>query len=310
MPSVISIDDISIDKINKIFKIASKYKLNIKNSRILPRDRKNNDSLKPFNIGILFFEPSTRTMMSFQSAINRCNGKFIQYYEDRSSVKKGESFHDTIKTFEQYCDLLIIRHPEHNIFSAISEYTNIPLINAGDGSSEHPSQALLDLFTIKDHYKDNLKSILFVGDLKHSRTVKSLIKLLCKTYGELKYYLLSPELLRYDNNSLKNSTIVSSYDDCISDVDVVYMTRVQYERFSDINKTKSYWQTEINKITMTPDVMKNMKPISILMHPLPRNEELSILCDKDPRSKYFQQMENGVYVRMALLNYCLNDVKI
>lgn len=305
MPSVVSIDDLSIDNINKILKNANEYKLNIKNSCILPRDKAINDSLKSFNIGILFFEPSTRTMMSFQSAINRCNGHFIQYYQDYSSVKKGESFHDTIKTFEQYCDLLIIRHPEYNIFTSISEYTNVPLINAGNGSSEHPSQALLDLFTIKDHYKDNLKSILFVGDLKHSRTVNSLIKLLHKTYSELKYYFLSPELLRYDNNS----KIVSSYDDCIRDVDVVYITRIQYERFTDINKTKSYWETEINKITMTPEVMKKMKPTSILMHPLPRNEELSILCDKDPRSKYFQQMENGVYVRMALLNYCLNDVK-
>lgn len=310
MPSVISINDISIDKINKILENASKYKIDIKNNCTLPSDRKTNDSLKSFNIGILFFEPSTRTMMSFQTAINRCNGHFIQYYEDYSSVKKGESFHDTIKTFEQYCDLLIIRHPDYNIFNTISEYTNVPLINAGDGSTEHPSQALLDLFTIKDHHKDILKSILFVGDLKHSRTVNSLIKLLRKTYSELQYYFLSPELLRYDDNSLRNFKIVSSYDDCVRDVDVIYMTRVQYERFTNINKTKSYWETEINKITMTPQVMKKMKPNSILMHPLPRNEELSILCDNDPRSKYFQQMENGVYVRMALLNYCLNDLKI
>ena len=163
---------------------------------------------------------------------------------------------------------------------------------------------------MKEHHKDNLNSILFVGDLKHSRTVNSLIKLLQKTYSELKYYFLSPELLGYGDSSLQNVKIVSSYDDCISDIDVVYMTRVQYERFTDIDKTKSYWETEINKITMTPQVMKKMKSTSILMHPLPRNDELSILCDNDSRSKYFQQMENGVYVRMALLNYCLNHVEI
>lgn len=299
MPNVISINDISIDKVINILNDAYQYKIkkSIKHT---------NNSLEPYNIGILFFEPSTRTMMSFQSAINRCNGKFIQYFEDSSSEKKGESFHDTIKTFEQYCDLLIIRHPDHNIFKNILKYTSIPLINAGDGSTEHPSQALLDLFTIQEHYNDkDFKSILFVGDLKHSRTINSLIKLLKQIYPELKYYFLSPELLHYDE-LLENSTVISSYDDCIYNIDVIYMTRIQYERFNT-DKSKEYWQNEIKKIEMTPEQMNKMKPTSILMHPLPRNEELSVLCDSNSRSKYFQQMENGVYVRMALLNYCLND---
>lgn len=294
MPNVISINDISMENIEKILNNAHQYKM------------KNDTSLKPSTVALLFFEPSTRTTMSFQTAIQKCNGKFIQYYPESSSQKKGESLRDTIKTLEQYCDLLIIRHPERSIFEEIISYTSLPLINAGNGSKEHPSQALLDLFTIQEHYKDkNFQSILFVGDLKHSRTVHSLIKLLSQIYPTLQYYFLSPESLRYDD-ALKNSTVISNYDECIYNIDVVYMTRIQYERFH-ATESKKYWQDQIKNIEMTPTQMNKMKITSILMHPFPRNEELSIQCDCNIRSKYFQQMKNGVYVRMALLHYCLNN---
>ena len=161
MYSLISIDDITKDNIDIIFKLATKYKVINKNSRMRP-NQKTNSTLKPFNIGIMFFEPSTRTFCSFQSAINRCGGTFITYIHENSSSKKGESLRDTIKTMEAYCDLLIIRHPEKNIFDSIKTFTNVPLVNAGDGSGEHPSQALLDLYTIDTHFDRKLSSILFV----------------------------------------------------------------------------------------------------------------------------------------------------
>ena len=308
MPSLVSINDISNDKIEKLFKLATKYKSILKNSR-MAANQKTNSTLKPYNIGIMFFEPSTRTFCSFQTAVNRCGGNYITYNHEYSSSKKGESLRDTIKTMEAYCDLLVIRHPEKGIFEDIKTYTSVPLINAGDGSGEHPTQALLDLYTINTHFDKKLYSILFVGDLKNSRTVHSLVKLLVSFYKDINIYLLSIDGLEFDITEFKQYSIknVTSYDDCIDFIDVVYMTRVQVERLNthDPNIVSKY-----KSISMTPEVMKKMKNISILMHPLPRNFEINPVCDNDHRAKYFQQAENGVYVRMALLNYCLNELLI
>jgi aspartate carbamoyltransferase len=306
MHSFISIDDITKDNIQIIFKLATKYKVINKNSRMRP-NQKTNSTLKPFNIGIMFFEPSTRTFCSFQSAINRCGGTFITYIHENSSSKKGESLRDTIKTMEAYCDLLIIRHPEKNIFDNIKTFTNVPLVNAGDGSGEHPSQALLDLYTIDTHFDRKLSSILFVGDLKNSRTVHSLIKLVNRYYDEnIKIYFLEINGLEFDETVFvkkDNFKHVKCYDDCISFVDVVYMTRIQVER---LDQTDPNIIAKYKDITMTPEVMAKMKNISIVLHPLPRNYEMNPICDNDHRAKYFQNVENGVYVRMGLLNYCLN----
>ena len=313
MPDLISIDDISNDKINSLFRIAKKYKAILKNSRAAPRDKAINSSLKPFNIGILFFEPSTRTKLSFETAINRCSGSYINFYEEQSSTKKGETLHDTLKTMQAYCDLFIIRHPTPNIMYSIKEYINIPLINAGDGSGEHPTQALLDLFTIKNHFEDSPISILLVGDLRSSRTVHSLVKLLIRYLKhKVHIYLLEIPGLELDLTGFKDNsfTKVSSYDDCINKVDVVYMTRIQVERHVEYNnnpETQALIKKQYQKYYMNPVIMYKMKPVSILMHPLPRGNEISPMCDVDPRAKYFQQVENGVYIRMALLNYCLND---
>jgi aspartate carbamoyltransferase len=315
MPSLISIDDISNDKVISLFRVAKKYRAILKNSRAAPRDKALNSSLKSFNIGILFFEESTRTKMSFETAINRCSGNYINFNQQQSSSKKGEVLSDTLKTIERYCDLFVIRHPTPNIMRSIQEYINIPIINAGDGTGEHPTQALLDLFTIQSHFNDDVKSILFVGDLKGSRPVHSLVKLLVRFYKKnIKIFLLELPDFELDITGFSPEifTKVSSYDECISEVDVVYMTRLQVERYKDkIDNNifnESLIETKYYKpLYMNPSIMYKMKPVSILMHPLPRNNEISPLCDADPRSKYFQQVENGVYVRMALLNYCLND---
>ena len=305
MHTIISIDDITKDNIDRIFNLATKYKVINKNSRIRPNQKINN-TLKPFNIGLMFFEPSTRTFCSFQSAINRCGGNFITYIHENSSCKKGESLRDTIKTMEAYCDLLIIRHPDKNIFYNIKEFTNVPLINAGNGSEEDPTQALLDLYTIHTHFDRKLSSILFVGDLKNSRCVYSLIKLLTRFYNNaLKIFLLELNGLEFDETLLKSDNIkhVNRYEDCISFVDVVYMTRIQNERLDESNYALI---EQYKSITMTPEIMKKMKNISIVLHPLPRNHEINPICDNDQRSKYFQNVENGVYVRMGILNYCIN----
>jgi|TARA_B110000967_G_scaffold208172_1_gene259509 aspartate carbamoyltransferase len=306
MHSLISIADISKEHIEIIFKLATKYKIINKNSRMRPNN-KSNTTLKPFNIGIMFFEPSTRTFCSFQSAVNRCGGSFITYIHENSSSKKGESLRDTIKTMEAYCDLLIIRHPDKNIFNDIKTFTHVPLINAGDGSGEDPTQALMDLYTIHNHFDKKLSSILFVGDLKNNRSVHSLIKLLYMFYdNNIKIYFLEINGLEFDETvfpETSNFKHITKYDDCISLVDVVYMTRIQLERLDQTDPTII---EQYKGITMTPEVMVKMKNISILLHPLPRNYEINPICDLDPRAKYFQNVENGVYVRMGLLNYCLN----
>ena len=309
MHSLISIDDITKDNIDIIFKLARKYKVINKNSRMRP-NQKTNSTLKPYNIGIMFFEPSTRTFCSFQSAINRCGGSHITYIHENSSSKKGESLRDTIKTMEAYCDLLIIRHPEKNIFDSIKTFTHVPLVNAGDGSGEHPTQSLVDLYTINSHFDRKLASILFVGDLKNNRCVRSLIKLINRYYDNIKIFLLEIDGLEFDDldhsiiGKKDNFKRVKTYNDCISFVDVVYMTRIQLER---LDQNDPNIITKYKDITMTPEVMQKMKNISIVLHPLPRNYEINPICDNDPRAKYFQNVENGVFVRMGILNYCMNE---
>lgn len=297
MPNILSIDDLTLENINNIITLSLKYESSIKDYKNI---LKGELSLESFNIGLMFFEPSTRTMCSFETAINKSNGKYIKFIESSSSIKKGESLYDTIKTMESYCDLLIIRHPMYGIMEKIKSYISIPLINAGDGSGEHPTQALLDLYTIKKNVS-KFESILFVGDNKNSRTIKSLIKLLRICYPKLNYYFLSINGLEYENNDIEENyiNIITSYDECVSQVDVIYMTRIQKERFNNLIKHN------YQELIMTPTILNKMKSNSILMHPLPRNEELDITCDSNSRSKYFEQMENGIYVRMAILNYCL-----
>lgn len=258
-------------------------------------------------IALLFFEPSSRTFGSFSSAVKRLGGATIEIHDSKNlSASKGESFHDTIKTFESYSDGLIIRHPLIGSVARAAGIAEIPVINAGDGIGEHPTQALLDLYTIRKHHKrlDNLK-VVVGGDLLNGRTVHSLLKGLSMHKGN-EIYLLAPSELRLESEleteftkaGLKLHTIESE-DDIPGDADIWYWTRVQKERFvkeDDYEKVK-------NRFIVTPELMeKKAQKDMILMHPLPRVGEITEDVDTDPRAVYFEQMRNGLFLRMALLN--------
>lgn len=252
----------------------------------------------------LFYEPSTRTSSSFQAAMLRLGGRVIAINEVRySSVTKGESLPDTVRTLESYCDVIVIRHPEVGSAAIAAKAARKPVINAGDGPGEHPTQALLDLYTIADELKrlDGLK-VAMLGDLKYGRTVHSLTRLL--SLYDTEFYFVSPEILRMPEEILEelrqSGHTYHEFEDVhevIRDVDVLYVTRVQRERFDDpdeYERVKDYY-------VIDPNVMSKAKKDMILMHPLPRVYEIDMQVDDDPRAAYFRQMENGMYIRMALL---------
>ncbi len=252
----------------------------------------------------LFYEPSTRTSSSFIAAMERLGGKVIPIHGVQySSVSKGESLPDTVRTLETYADVIVLRHPDVGSAALAAHYAKKPVINAGDGIGEHPTQALLDLFTIKEELGtiDGLR-VAMVGDLKYGRTVHSLTKLL-KLYN-VTLEFVSPPMLRIPNNiclELKHVGIpyreLENIHDVIKDVDILYVTRVQKERFSDLvayEKVKNYYIVD-------PALMSQAKGKMAIMHPLPRVGEISYAVDEDPRAAYFRQMKNGMYIRMALL---------
>lgn len=287
-----AIDSISNQDIYSIFKHAKDYKTG---------DIRNNLFQNKI-FGLLFFEPSTRTRMSFETAIHRLGGKVITYHSQYSSEKKGEDFEDTIKTMETYVDLFIIRHPNKDILSKINQCTSLPVINAGNGDGEHPTQALLDVFTILEYFPNFPKKIAFTGDIKYSRTIHSLVKLLVKLNKNIMFYFICNPLLQPTKDLLTilppNSYSISPTldENIIQNMDVLYCTRLQKERYQD---------ECVSNIYITPEVLKNSKSSLIIMHPLPRNDELCRKLDNDPRSKYFEQVKNGIYVRMALLRNIL-----
>jgi len=218
-------------------------------------------------------------------------------------VSKGESLPDTVRTLEQYADAIVLRHPEVGSAKIAADYARVPVINAGDGAGEHPTQALLDLFTLREElgHIDGLR-VAMVGDLKYGRTVHSLAKLL--SMYDVEIYLVSPEILRLpldQANELRDKGIPirETYHvaDVISTVDVLYVTRVQRERFADL----SQYEEVRDFYEITPELMKQAKGEMIVMHPLPRAGEIHYAVDDDPRAAYFRQMRNGMYIRMALL---------
>jgi aspartate carbamoyltransferase catalytic subunit len=261
--------------------------------------------LKGRVLSCLFFEPSTRTSASFIAAMERLGGSVIPITQgvQFSSVSKGESLPDTIRTLEQYSDVIVLRHPEIGSAQVAADYANIPIINAGDGPGEHPTQALLDLFTIQDELGriDGLK-VAMVGDLRYGRTVHSLTKLLLHYDVSLRF--VSPEILRMPltimNQVLDAGTAVRETHDVaevIEKADVLYVTRVQKERFSDL----SQYEDVKDHYEITPELMELARKSMIVMHPLPRVGEIHYAVDKDPRAAYFRQVQNGMYIRMALL---------
>jgi carbamoyl-phosphate synthase/aspartate carbamoyltransferase/dihydroorotase/carbamoyl-phosphate synthase/aspartate carbamoyltransferase len=263
------------------------------------------DLLRGRILACLFYEPSTRTSASFIAAMERLGGSVIPITQgvQFSSVSKGETLADTIRTLEQYADVIVLRHPDLGSAQVAADYANVPVINAGDGAGEHPTQALLDLFTIQEELGaiDGLK-IAMVGDLRYGRTVHSLTKLLTQYNVSLRF--VSPEILRLPL-VLMNEVIDSGHDvrethsvaDVIGDADVLYVTRVQKERFTDL----AQYEEVRNFYEITPELMAKAKQKMIVLHPLPRVGEIHYNVDGDPRAAYFRQVKNGMYIRMAVL---------
>jgi aspartate carbamoyltransferase len=261
------------------------------------------DLLKGKILANLFYEPSTRTSSSFTSAMERLGGSVIPINEVRySSVAKGESLPDTVRTLECYADVIVLRHPETGSAALAAQYAKKPIINAGDGIGEHPTQALLDTFTIQEEMGliDGL-TVTMLGDLKYGRTVHSLARLLSLYNVRLNY--ISPEILKMPAeiiDELPRTMSQKEYtnlEEALPDTDVLYVTRVQKERFAN----EEEYESVKGSYVISPDMMKIAKQNMIVMHPLPRVGEISMDFDSDPRAAYFRQMEYGLYVRMALL---------
>lgn len=262
------------------------------------------DLLKGKILANLFYEPSTRTSSSFTAAMERLGGSVIPINEVTfSSVSKGESLPDTVRTLECYADVIVLRHPEVGASVTAAQYARKPVINAGDGVGEHPTQALLDLFTIVEELGDvDGLTITMLGDLKYGRTVHSLARLLSLYDVRLNY--VSPEILRMPASIIEEinekgipQAEYDTLDDVLPETDVLYVTRVQKERFEKL----SDYQLVQGAFIISPETLKAAKKRMIVMHPLPRVGEITMEVDNDPRAAYFRQMEYGLYVRMALL---------
>ena len=262
------------------------------------------DLLKGKVLTNLFYEPSTRTSSSFVAAIERLGGSVIQINNvTYSSVSKGESLRDTVRTMESYTDAIVLRHPEMGSAAEAAAAASKPIINAGDGAGEHPTQALLDAYTIREEMggMDGL-TVTMLGDLKYGRTVHSLARLL--SLFDVKINYVSPEILKMPDYLVDEVDAAgigqmqtTNLESVLGDTDVLYVTRIQKERFEDPTE---YEQVK-DAYVVTTDTMKYAKEQMIVMHPLPRVGEIATDVDDDPRAAYFRQMEYGMYVRMALL---------
>ena len=296
LKNIISIKDFEREDIEYILNEASKLE-------DIAKSREVSEELKGKLLGLMFFEPSTRTKMSFETAMKRLGGDCIGFETSgSSSVSKGESIADTAKMFEGYSDALVIRHELEGVSKFISDIVDVPVINAGDGAGQHPTQTLLDLYTIKNEigHIDNLK-IALIGDLKFGRTVHSLSNAL-GLFDNVKIYLVSPPELRMPQEILhdisKTNIVyeeVESIEEIIDDVEVLYVTRIQKERFGDIEDYLKIKGAYIVNRKMLEG--KNL----IVMHPLPRIDEIADDVDNTKYNKYFTQAANAVPVRMAIL---------
>jgi aspartate carbamoyltransferase catalytic subunit len=259
----------------------------------------------------LFYEPSTRTRFSFESAMHRLGGSVVstENAAEFSSVAKGETLEDTVRILNGYADVLVLRHYEVGSAKRAASVSRIPVINAGDGAGQHPTQALLDLYTIHKEIGsiDGLR-IAMVGDLAQGRTVRSLAYLLSK-FQNIRIYFVAPPLLKMKEDILDHLrekgvwyTEETDLDKVLPDVNVVYQTRIQKERFGD--RIADYEQCR-GVYLINAETLRLMKADAIVMHPLPRLEEITMEVDRDPRAAYFRQAQNGLYVRMALLTMVL-----
>lgn len=302
LKNIISIKDFEREDVEYILEEASKLE-------DIAQSREASDELKGKILGLMFFEPSTRTRISFETAMKRFNGRCIGFTSSvSSSVSKGESIADTAKMFEGYSDALVIRHELEGVSKFISDVVDVPVINAGDGAGQHPTQTLLDLYTIKKEigHIDDLK-IALIGDLKYGRTVHSLSNAL-GLFDNVKIYMVSPPELKMPQEILidLNKTNVEyeeveSIESVIDDVDVLYVTRIQKERFGDIED-----YLKIKGAYIINKKMLEGKDL-IVMHPLPRIDEIDTDVDDTKYNKYFTQAANAVPVRMAILKTLIKN---
>ena len=305
--SLISITDLTKNEILRIMEIAAEFERDLAADGVASRGL-----LQGKVIAMLFFEPSTRTRLSFESAINRLGARVIGFSDvANTSVSKGETLHDTISVISNYCDMIVMRHTLEGAARYAGEVASVPVVNAGDGANQHPSQTLLDLYSIKKTQGrlDGLK-VMMVGDLKYGRTVHSLLEAL--SHFDTEFVFVSPPELRMpveyrallDRRGLKYSEL-SELDGNLGDVDILYMTRIQKERFNDPMEYERVKNTYVLRAAMLSESRETMK----ILHPLPRVGEIATDVDDSPHAYYFSQVENGVYARMAIICYLLGVKK-
>jgi aspartate carbamoyltransferase catalytic subunit len=298
---IISLKDFSRREIDYLMEMAQAME---------PMTKTGSNLLQGRILATLFFEPSTRTRLSFESAMHRLGGSAIGFAEpDITSVKKGENLADTMRVVENYADVIVIRHPLEGAARLAAEFASVPVINGGSGAEEHPTQALLDLYTILKEKGtiDNL-NIVLVGDLRYGRTVHSLAYAL--SLYKVKLFFVSPEMLRMRREVLgviKEKTNVierNSLDDVIPDADVLYVTRIQKERFPDAAEYAKMKGSYIINL----ELLRTAKEDMVILHPLPRVDEITPDVDATSHARYFQQVKNGIVMRMALLALILGKM--
>ena len=297
MKEILSLNNLAVEDILSILKKAKELE-----------DNPQPNELENKILSTVFFEPSTRTKLSFISAMYRLGGKVIELDGGgNNSLKKGETISDTLTMMGLYTDIMAIRSPYEGTAKRASEILDIPIINAGDGANQHPTQTLLDLYTIQKEQGrlDNL-NVAFVGDLKYGRTVHSLVKALDKFSGN-KIYFIAPKEMQippYILNSLNlEYKILENYEDIMNDVDILYMTRIQEERFDSPEDFKKCG----GKYIIDKEILKISKPTMKILHPLPRVGEIHTNLDKTPNATYFSQAKNGVYVRQAIMSLLIKN---
>ena len=297
--SLISITDFTKEEYLKIMRLAEDFEAN-----------PNQKLLQGKVIATLFFEPSTRTRLSFETAINRLGGKIIGFSDSSSSsVSKGETLHDTIKMVSNYADMIIMRHPMEGSARYASEVSGVPVINAGDGANQHPSQTLLDMYSIikTQGTLDNI-NLFLVGDLKYGRTVHSLLMAMLQFEKPIFNFIAPPELAMPNEYKIHLTQKGIKYfehtefNDIINAADIIYMTRVQKERFIDPVE----YEKVKNVYILRNEMLKNTKVNMRILHPLPRINEIHTDVDSNPKAYYFTQAKNGVFTRMAIISHLLN----
>ena len=301
MNKLLDCKEFTKESLMELLELASKIKANPENYT---------EELKNKVIAVMFFEPSTRTRMSFEAAIQRLGGKMIvtENGKDNSSAKKGETLEDTIRVLDKYADAIVMRHSSDTAAIDADRVSRVPIINAGSGKSEHPTQALLDVFTILNRRGslDGTK-LAILGDLKYGRTTHSLLQLISlfdnvEVYGlSKKEFMLPQEYIDFLSSKGIKYTICNSFEELPRDIDALYHTRIQSERFEgDFGK---------DEYIIDKKVLDTFTDKAMVLHPLPRMNEIATDVDDDPRAMYFTQVENGMYVRMAILKSILVDNK-